>query len=113
MNVEIVQQVLELEGFEVLAARSATQALDLIQSTTPDIGLIDVRVPGAFDLIDQIKSPDAAQQPILVALVAYDALAQSAALLDAGFDDCLPKPVNTRALPTFLRNHVARRHYGA
>jgi len=37
---------LEDEGFEVLSAASGEDALDLLQSSSADLGIIDMRLPG-------------------------------------------------------------------
>jgi DNA-binding response OmpR family regulator len=109
LNLDILRVVLAVEGFEVLVARDVDEARRLAEETYPDIGLLDVRVPGAFELVDHLKDHGRPRPALLVGLLAYDSIQQAEALLDAGFDDCLPKPINTRDLPRFLRDHLARR----
>ena len=43
---EALADALDEEGYEVLGARSAARALELIEQAQPDLILLDVRMPG-------------------------------------------------------------------
>ena len=45
MNMRLAQHILEVEGYTVLKATTAQEALEQIESTVPDLVLMDVRLP--------------------------------------------------------------------
>jgi CheY-like chemotaxis protein len=52
----VYKEALEAEGFQVLEAQDAIQANEVLKKTTPDIVLLDLRLPGVdgstmFDVI--------------------------------------------------------------
>ena len=66
------EQFLAEEGYKPIIANNAEEGLRQIESETPDIVLLDVRLPGmnGLDALKQIKSmqPDA----IVVVMTAHD-----------------------------------------
>lgn len=47
---DMVELVLHREGYSVLRAATASQALNLLEATTPDLFIIDVIMPGVDGL---------------------------------------------------------------
>jgi len=41
-----LQEYLEDEGFEVLTAASAEEGLEILKKSTPDLSIVDMRLPG-------------------------------------------------------------------
>lgn len=58
---ELVRELLQLEGFRVLARRSADDLLAAIEEDRPDVLIIDVFAPGrpAWDAYDLVKADPA------------------------------------------------------
>ena len=66
---EIVETVLQSEGFEVVTAVDGTEAWDKIQSEKPDVVIIDIVMPGmnGYEICKKIKSTEELKGlPILV-----------------------------------------------
>ena len=55
----IVKQLLEKQGHEVVEASNGTTAYELAMSEAPDIGVLDVRMPGmdGFEVLRRLKQP--------------------------------------------------------
>ena len=55
---EIIRVNLELEGHEVLLARSGAEALELVRRQPPDLVLLDIMMPGidGWDVLARLKS---------------------------------------------------------
>ena len=55
---ELVRVNLELEGHEVLLARSGAEALELVRRQRPDLVLLDIMMPGldGWDVLARLKS---------------------------------------------------------
>jgi CheY-like chemotaxis protein len=73
VNRELLHELLETGGYEVLEACDGQQALHMIEQTQPDILLLDVAMPvlDGFGAIREIReNPCLATMPVL-ALTAY------------------------------------------
>jgi adenylate cyclase len=83
-------------GYEVLEAASGQEALTLLETTSPDVILLDVMMPemDGFETCSRIKS-DPRLEPIPVVMcTALNAQSDRNAGLRAGADEFLTKPVN-------------------
>src|SRR5918912_3297750 len=104
MNLELVEAILEREGFQVVSAGSGEEALECLQRLRPDLVLVDIQLPGMDGLaLTRLLKGDAhtAQLPI-VALSAHARLEDREAAMQAGCTEYISKPVDTRALPRQL-----------
>ena len=54
---ESLAMMLEVEGYQVIATESAEQALEHIETTSPDMIVTDVKLPGmdGFALFDRVR----------------------------------------------------------
>ena len=68
LNLELVQTVLEGEGFRVLAANSAPQGIEIARQKRPDAILMDLQMP-ELDGLEATRilrgDPDTAGIPII------------------------------------------------
>lgn len=92
---EVLRKILVKEGFEVLLASNAAEALKACAQSKPDLLLLDVNLPDAkgIDLCSRIKADDRLKHiPIL--LVTGEALAVESCVegLEAGAEDYIRKP---------------------
>jgi DNA-binding NarL/FixJ family response regulator len=83
--------VTTLPGFQLAGvARTAPQALDLVENSMPDVLLLDLRLaPKRGELVRRVKSTPAA--PAVVALTLFDTPEAAAAAKLAGADDLVGK----------------------
>ena len=88
------EQFLAEEGYKPIIANNAEEGLRRIESETPDIVLLDVRLPGmnGLDALKQIKSmqPDA----IVVVMTAHDDVDTTIQAMRLQAFDFLPKPID-------------------
>lgn len=107
-NVKLLEAKLTSEYYEVITATNGQEALDKIESDSPDIVLLDVMMPGmdGFEVCRRIKSnPDRAHIPVVMVTALTDAEDKIKGL-DAGADDFLSKPINDTALMARVRSLV-------
>jgi DNA-binding response OmpR family regulator len=80
---------LKLAGYDVVTAPSGEEALDLMNSTCPDIILLDVIMPGmdGFEVLEKVRA--ISELPVIV-FSAKSENAQKA--LSLGANDFLSKP---------------------
>lgn len=103
MLVELLQDLLTLEGYEVLATQSVDDFLRHLRTQTPDAVLIDVNLRGAngLDLLDQIRAQDDYRDLYVVLTSGMDFHRESK---QRGADAFLMKPYMPGDLVQLLQN---------
>jgi class 3 adenylate cyclase len=99
-NVELVRDVLTMEGYQVVVAVDGQQALDRIREYLPDLVLLDLDMPrlNGYQVCEQLKAdPATAGIPILM-LTAWSAPDQRVKGLQLGAEDYMAKPFDYREL---------------
>ncbi len=105
IKLELIEQ-----GFGVITAANAEEALALIESDHPDMVLLDVVLPGmsGFDLLREIRD----RWPLPVIMVtARDRDVDKVRALEAGADDYIVKPFGADEMGARIRA-VLRRSVG-
>jgi DNA-binding response OmpR family regulator len=98
--------MLERGGFEVLKARDAYAALDIVGQATPDLIILDVMMPGmdGIELCRRLRQDSStAEVPILILSVRGDAESVERGM-SAGANDYLSKPILHHDLVTKVRS---------
>ena len=105
-NVKLLEARLQAEYFDVLAAYSGQEALDICSRERVDVVLLDVMMPGmdGFEVCRRIKAEAGTQDLPVVMVTALDQPADKLQGLEAGADDFLTKPVDDVALITRVKN---------
>jgi two-component system CheB/CheR fusion protein len=105
---ELLSAVLERNGFRVFAAADGESAVEVIRKVRPSVALVDIGLPDISGNEVARRVRDAGNQHIfLVALTGYGQQHDREAILGAGFDQHLVKPVDT---PTLLEVLRSQRH---
>ena len=102
---------LQKEGFAVLLAENGHKALDLARTQSPQLILLDIRLPdiSGFDICRQLRA-EGARMPILM-LTARDEAIDKVLGLELGADDYVVKPYDLHELIARIRA-LLRRAYG-
>jgi two-component system cell cycle response regulator DivK len=106
-NRELIRDILDLHGFELLEASNATDAIALAIGDRPDVVLMDIQLPdldGYAALRELRINPNTADIPV-VALTAFAMKGDRQRFLTAGFDGYLEKPVDVRTLAAQVRSY--------
>lgn len=100
--------LLRLYGYDVRTARSADDALALLQGWEPDVALLDLRMPGTdgYQLARRLAGRPGGRT-LLVAVTGLGAEADHREADLAGFDHYLVKPVEPDVMNDLLRSHAA------
>jgi CheY-like chemotaxis protein len=102
VNCELLRELLEARGYNVIEAQDGQEALRMIEQAHPDIVLLDIGMPvlDGFAVIRKIReNPALAALPVL-AVTAYAMQGDRESVLNAGFDGYVSKPINARDLAT-------------
>jgi CheY-like chemotaxis protein len=86
---------LERKGFDVLMAADATEGLSMARAQSPDLILMDMRLPDidGWSATRQLKADDSTRQIPVIALTAHAMDRDRDLALAAGCDDFDTKPV--------------------
>jgi two-component system cell cycle response regulator DivK len=107
-NRMLIRRVLEAEGFRVILASGAAEALQVLQHEKPQLILIDVSMPevDGYTLTRQIKGLAGFERVPIIALTANVMRGEKERALQAGCDGYIPKPVDidmlTQQIESFL-----------
>ncbi|MBI3737434.1 MAG: response regulator [Chloroflexi bacterium] len=104
---DLLSVILKAHNFEVLAANSGEQGVNVIKDKSPRIVLLDLMMPD-MDGWQVCKAVRAFSNVPILVLSALDDPSIVASILDAGADDYLVKPVPSAVLVAHL-NKLARR----
>jgi CheY-like chemotaxis protein len=112
-NLKLASDVLESEGYQILKAADAEEALVVLKESLPDLILMDIALPGmdGLTLTRKLKAAEETKAVCIVALTAFAMKGDEQKARDAGCDGYITKPIDTRRLPQqvseFLRLNAA------
>src|SRR5436190_297915 len=105
-NVELLRARLESWGYETVTARDGAEALHTIETTLPDLVLLDIMMPkiDGIEVARRVKhNPDLPFIPIIMQ-TALDSTENKVEGLEAGADDYITKPIDFPELKARLRS---------
>jgi CheY-like chemotaxis protein len=110
-NLKLARVVLANEGFDVLTASNAEDALQLLRTVTPRLILMDIQLPGmdGLELTRQLKADPATGAVRIIALTAYAMKGDDEKAFAAGCDGYITKPIDVERLPIVVRSYLAER----
>jgi DNA-binding NtrC family response regulator len=105
----VIEVLLPKAGYDVAAASSAHEAVDLLEHRAFDLVLTDVRMPGAsgIELLERIRKrwPDT----VVVVMTGYSSVEDAVAAMKAGAADYVIKPVGRDELLLVLQRALENR----
>lgn len=104
-NQMLVRAVLELDGYRVAVAASASEAWEQVRRNKPGLILMDVQLPGqdGLSLTRELKADPATSGVPVVALTAHAMNGDRELALEAGCAGYIPKPIDTRTFAGQVR----------
>ena len=101
----LLADILQDAGYAVMPAASGKQALELIVQHRPPVALVDIGLPemSGYEVAREVRKRMARADIFLVALTGYGQQQDRDAVLGAGFDQHLVKPIEVDTLLEVLR----------
>ena len=109
-NRKLVWRVLEVEGYSVVEAKDAIQALERLGTESIDLALMDINMPevDGYTLTSKIKAmPQYAKLPI-IAVTANVMRGDRERSLEAGCDGYIQKPIDIDTLSQQIERFIIR-----
>ena len=108
---ELIKHTVAKEGYQVTAAMSGEQGLELARADLPDLIVLDLMLPGlsGIDVCRLLKNDPKTQRLAVVILSAKGEESDIVTGLEIGADDYLTKPFSPRVLVARIRNVLRRK----
>src|SRR5262249_6104499 len=105
-NIQMLKDLLEPEGYDVVSAPDGVAAMDVVASHRPDVVLCDIRMPerNGFDVCRALKADPATRLIPVVLMTGLSGLDDRVRALDAGAEDFLAKPFDRTELTARVRS---------
>jgi len=118
-NLELMREILDIAGHEIVEARDGSEALRQAERAHPDLIMLDVNMPvlNGFEVLERLRAMPQLASTKIIALTAYAMRGDREKALRAGFDGYLTKPIDiptlTDTIETFLNSgHQRGQRYG-
>lgn len=107
-NLKLIRILLAGEGYEVLTAGDAEEALRMLQETHPAMILMDIQLPGidGLELTRRLKADPGTSDIRILGLTAYAMKGDEDKILAAGCDGYISKPIDTRTFPGVIGRYL-------
>jgi two-component system cell cycle response regulator DivK len=105
INMRLAQHVLESEGYVVLKAATAQEALEQMESVLPDLILVDVQLPDidGLILVRMLREKPKTRDAKIMALTACAMKGDRERMLKVGCDGYISKPIDVKEFIATVR----------
>jgi len=107
-NAQLLKDVLGVRGYKVDIVMNGDDALKTLDVTHPDIILMDVQLPGmdGLEVTRILKNNPKTRDIPVIAITAYALKGDRDMAMQAGCDEYMSKPINTRELPKMVERLI-------
>ncbi len=111
LNLKLIRDVLEFQGFDVVTARSGEEGVEVAATNAPDLILMDLQLPGigGHEALQRIHADPRSREVPVVAVTAFAMKEDIERAEAAGFAGYIAKPISVRALPEQLAQFLPGR----
>ncbi len=101
MNRRLIRDILTYHGYEVIEAGNGEEGIKMAKEHQPDLILMDIQMPvmNGYEATKALKNDPDTKHIKIVAVTSFAMLGDREKILEAGADDYIAKPINTRELP--------------
>lgn len=110
-NLKLLKALLEDSGIKITGVTSGKEALQYARLQEFDLILMDIQMPGmdGLEVTDRIRQLPSGKDVPIIALTAHALVSERQALLEAGFDDYLSKPIQEIELLNMIKKWVRKK----
>lgn len=104
----LLRDILTHYGYAILEARTGVEGVKVARKCLPDLVLMDIQMPemDGITATRMLKADQGTNRFTIIALTSFAMSGDREMLLEAGFDDYVAKPVDTRQLPQLLKKYL-------
>jgi len=110
LNLKLIQTILSAHGYRLLVAEDGRAAVEIAAREHPDLILMDMRLPEltGFEATQILRAGSETARIPIMALTAHAMAEEREKALDAGCDEYITKPIDTRTFPSQVRQLLDR-----
>jgi len=111
LNLKLLNDLLEYQGYRVIATRLGEPALGLAQQYQPDLILMDIQLPdiSGMEATQRLKSDEQTRTIPIIAVTAFAMSGDEARILASGCDAYLSKPFNVAEFLRFVEQWTTKK----
>jgi len=93
-NVRLLSMILKTQGYDVLQGYSGEEALEKVETESPDLILLDIMMPrmNGYEVCKRLREAEHTEAIPIVMITAMRGLEEKIKALDIGADDFISKP---------------------
>jgi len=109
LNMRLIVDLLEINGFNTLSCGDGNSALETLKNIIPDLILLDINMPklNGFQVHKKIREDGRLDRIKVIALSASVMKEDEERIRTAGFNDFVPKPIDTKGLVRKIRDYLS------
>jgi two-component system cell cycle response regulator DivK len=106
----LMRQILTYHGYEVLEAADGAAGLKMAGEHMPDLILLDLQMPvmGGLAVIRELRKTPELSKLKVMAVTSFAMKGDREKALEAGFDEYVTKPIDTRKFVELVKSIIPR-----
>lgn len=106
----LMRQILTYHGYDVLEAADGLTGLEMARAHTPALILLDIQMPvmNGFMVIRELRNNPELRKIKTIAVTSFAMKGDREKALQAGFDEYVTKPIDTRKFPELVKQVLSR-----
>jgi two-component system cell cycle response regulator DivK len=107
----LMRQILTHHGYEVLEAEDGLTGLEMARAQMPALILLDIQMPvmSGFAVIVELRHNPEFRKIKTIAVTSFAMKGDREKALQAGFDEYVTKPIDTRTFPELVKQVLSRK----
>jgi len=101
----LMRQVLTPHGYDLLEAKDGLTGIEMARAHMPALILLDIQMPGmnGFMVIRELRNDSELRKIKVIAVTSFAMKGDREKALEAGFDEYVTKPIDTRTFPELIK----------
>ena len=106
----LMRQILTYHGYDVLEAADGLTGLEMARAHMPALILLDIQMPvmNGFAVIRELRNNPELRKIKAIAVTSFAMKGDREKALQAGFDEYVTKPIDTRKFPELVKQVLSR-----
>jgi two-component system, cell cycle response regulator DivK len=106
----LMRQILTRHGYDLLEATDGLMGLEMVREHMSDLILLDIQMPvmSGFMVIRELRNHPEFRKIKAIAVTSFAMKGDREKALQAGFDEYVTQPIDTRTFPELVRQVLSR-----